>query len=192
MSAGVSGSEGRSDSTVGLARCPLCGYSLVGLPDHHTCPECGFLYERNAVLFSQMRRSWKVLCIASGMMFLAGIIMQPAWYSVPSPWVVVGAIGVVGFGWRLLEPKKFVLVSRKWLRVCGGSEPEQCYPIEAIERATWSRVDGMVEVFAYGGAVLVRIRSTLLWSHRRSKKLAATITQYASEAALATMGSKDT
>ena len=163
-----------------LARCPLCKYSLVGLPNHHMCPECGFAYEREAVLFSQRRWSWTVLCIANGMMFFGGIIVTVL-RGVPSGWLA-GAIGVVGFAWRLLQPKKFVLVSRVWLRLVGGSEPEQRFPMEAIERATWSRLGGLVEVRAHGGAVLVRIPSSLLWSRRRSKRLAATITEYASEA----------
>ena len=27
------------------ALCPNCGYSLVGLPREHTCPECGYKYD---------------------------------------------------------------------------------------------------------------------------------------------------
>ncbi len=192
MSLEASRAQRRLHRTPGLSRCPLCGYSLFGLPDHHKCPECGFGYERDAVLFSQRRWPWAVMCIANGMMLLGGIIIQPGWRGVPSPWVAVGAMGVLGCAWRLRESKKFVLVSKKWLRLIGVSEPEQRYPTEAIACATWSRVDGMVEVLAHGAAVLVRIPSSVLRSHRRSKTLAAIITQYASEAALGKMGSKNT
>src|SRR5438105_4008903 len=31
--------------SLALDRCPDCGYSLMGLPDHGRCPECGHLYE---------------------------------------------------------------------------------------------------------------------------------------------------
>lgn len=185
------GSEGRPCGTAALVRCPLCGYSLVGLADHHKCPECGFMYEREAVLFSQNRRAWKTLCIANAALLLAGIVLLLSRGVASSPVLALGAIGVVGFGWRLRQPKKFVLVSRNWLRVVAGNDPEQRYPTGGIECATWSRLDGMVEVFAHGGAVLVRIPSSVLWSHRRSKMLAASITQYASEAAGASTGSKD-
>jgi ribosomal protein L32 len=37
----------------GFAICPDCGYSLVGLPSHHICPECGQPYDLDAV-----RRNW--------------------------------------------------------------------------------------------------------------------------------------
>lgn len=172
----------QSCSRVDLARCPLCAYSFVGLPDHHTCPECGFVYEREAVMFSQRRRPWKVLCIAHGALLLGAVIVF-VWRGVLSPALALGAVGVVGFGWRLREPKKFILVSRRWLRLLRVSEAEQRYPMEAIERATWNRLDGMVDVLGRSGAVVVRIPSSVLWSHRRSKTLASTITRYASEAA---------
>lgn len=34
--------------------CPRCAYSLVGLPDEHTCPECGIEYS-----VESLRAQWK-------------------------------------------------------------------------------------------------------------------------------------
>ncbi|MBI3835820.1 MAG: hypothetical protein HY287_15955 [Planctomycetes bacterium] len=31
------------------ASCPRCQYDLTGLPEIHTCPECGFDYDSNAI-----------------------------------------------------------------------------------------------------------------------------------------------
>ena len=137
------------------------------------------MYERDAVLFSQRRGAWQVLFVASAVMLLAGLILLVRAGTL-SVWLA-GVIGVVGFGWRLLEPKTCVLVSKTSVRLLRGREPEQHYPMAAIARATWSRVDGMVEVFAYDGRVLVRIPPTLLGSHKRSRALAATISRYAGE-----------
>ena len=33
-----------------LNRCPLCNYSLRGLPDRHACPECGFSYDKQMIV----------------------------------------------------------------------------------------------------------------------------------------------
>lgn len=30
--------------------CPQCGFDLSGLPDEHRCPECGFGYQREAIV----------------------------------------------------------------------------------------------------------------------------------------------
>lgn len=33
-----------------IRACPSCEYDLAGLPDEHTCPECGFEYDPDAVV----------------------------------------------------------------------------------------------------------------------------------------------
>lgn len=37
------------DNDLRVVVCPACGYSLVGLPDEGTCPECGRPYDQSAI-----------------------------------------------------------------------------------------------------------------------------------------------
>lgn len=39
-----------------LQQCPVCEYSLEGLPDRHRCPECGFAYDRRMQVIRQSSR----------------------------------------------------------------------------------------------------------------------------------------
>lgn len=48
-----------------IQHCPLCGYEIRGLPEAHTCPECGFEYDEHSVAFTVLPRfsvSDGVLC----------------------------------------------------------------------------------------------------------------------------------
>lgn len=164
-----------------LTRCPSCAYQLAGLPDHHRCPECGFPYELDTVVFPQLRWPWIAVCLGNGVLFLAGILIL-LWRAQVNIALVGGAVGLAGTAWRVLQAKRFVLVSGTSLRVVTQNEPERRFEIESIVGATWSRVDGAVEVHTHDGATLVRIPKSVLWSHRRSRELAATIGRFAEAA----------
>lgn len=74
--------------------CPQCDYDLTGLPDEHTCPECGFVYDthatsikltarkefRNGLIFGSVYLVWFVLFRSSStfrmpVWFLIGIVI---------------------------------------------------------------------------------------------------------------------
>jgi hypothetical protein len=165
----------------------LCKYNLSGLPDDHKCPECGFPYEHASLLFSQRRWGWIALCIANAILFLGGVMIF-LWRGELNVALAGGAVAFVGIAWRLHKPKRFILVSSRSLRLVAETGAEQRYPMEEIDRATWVRRDGNVEVRRCGGGVLVRIPKSVLWSHRRSKELAATITRYAAQSACERIG----
>ena len=46
--------RGRCDWRETRPVCTRCGYSLVGLPEKHECPECGEAYER-----AELARTWR-------------------------------------------------------------------------------------------------------------------------------------
>jgi hypothetical protein len=39
-----------------ITHCPICRYSLEGLPDKHRCPECGFEYDKRGIQFDPRDR----------------------------------------------------------------------------------------------------------------------------------------
>lgn len=73
-------------TAVTLSKCPGCQYSLSGLPDVESCPECGLVLAaaRDGLKFRSLvvddapgvpsDRMWKVLWIALGVCGLIGIV----------------------------------------------------------------------------------------------------------------------
>lgn len=49
--------------------CPICDYNLVGLPDEHTCPECGLEYDENTLVIEK-HSSKAVVTIVAALMAL--------------------------------------------------------------------------------------------------------------------------
>jgi len=167
------------DSILGV--CPVCRYSLVGLPRKHNCPECGFLYDKRACLFTRSNGAMIVYGVVSVVFVLIGMLLW--WGGLPRVgaglFVTAGLPGVVATLWRLRCRNNFVLVSLDNVRVIASREEEVVVPMRMVDSARWSSTSGGVEVLSHDGAVLTTIPPSLLQSARRSKKLAITISVFA-------------
>ena len=104
-----------------LNRCPICRYSLRGLPVEHKCPECGFEYDQETSVFYPR---WKPRFI-----FLVVCVV-----TVIALWTYVGSIGVYGtvgmvitllstyYIWHLRNEKNPYVRRRIWKNIKEGKK----------------------------------------------------------------------
>jgi len=161
-----------------ISTCPICSYSLSGLPDEHKCPECGFEYERDMFFIEQERLAWRLLAIANAAIFIALLV---AWWLGRSGFVAVAmfAVLLVGSLVRCAAPRRGFVVSRRELQFVRNGRLDQGFPMANIRGAEYSWITGEVAVTAHDGTVPLRIPRGFIWSTKRAKSLAAAINGYA-------------
>lgn len=123
-----------------LGKCPVCRYSLQGLPAAHRCPECGFAYDENTTVWRPLkpRAIFWGLGSFGGCSFLAAQIIRGAGSFAPLllvAWIGLGlylswrcysiymrgqflAVGPDGLHYRLQTMKTCFLA---WDRIAGIS-----------------------------------------------------------------------
>lgn len=160
--------------------CPGCKYSLRGLPERHTCPECAFRYDREASLAARPRLGLLVYRAVSACILMVGVALW--WYFGlrlgPALLSSIGLQGVAVSQWRLRGRNPFVLVSREELRIFGKDGQEHTVRMDRVNDVEWSRIDGGVTVKAFDGQHLAVIPPGLLGSSQQSRALAEVIKQY--------------
>ncbi len=155
--------------------CPMCKYCLAGLPDEHTCPECGFAYERDSEVIQASVPTW-LLFTCSGVVLAIGTTI----------WIwrnrllvfLLGAYSLVEALWHWGRPGNMVLVSRRSIRIFRYGRDEESHDMALVGSAKWSWVTGRVTIQREDGGVLARIPSRLLNSNRRAKQLVSVIRKY--------------
>ncbi|MCH7924389.1 MAG: hypothetical protein IIC51_02515 [Planctomycetes bacterium] len=160
--------------------CPVCRYSLTGLPDEHGCPECGFRYERDAVLIEEHRYTWKYfaagvafpICFAAGTWLSSGNFggLFPA--SIPILTLLVVAL------WRARRPKNAGLVVRTSLRIFRRGVVQRQIPLAVIRNAKWSFVTGTIDITGTAGKTIFTVPNRFLQTNRRAKALVSAINEY--------------
>ena len=86
-----------------MDQCPNCDYSLLGLPDTHHCPECGFEYTKDSQVFRQSKK-WAltgVIIIAAFTCEIAVRLLMGGRFLRPGPDVYVSAVALAGSFWML-------------------------------------------------------------------------------------------
>ncbi len=99
-----------------LTQCPVCDYSFEGLPENHFCPECGFAYSAEMMVFplaqlherrgEPTRRFWLVL---------VAVVMTVAFCIPPAiTWITQGSVGTIAILFLPLIPLGVVMY-KLWL-----------------------------------------------------------------------------
>lgn len=111
-----------------LANCPVCNYSLQGLPASHRCPECGFEYDEQTVVFKP-KTPWKTCASLLGSEFFVfyfiGVNAMSTAYRMAGPIASTGIlvffaalpIGTVWWIFRAHRKGRFAAIRRDAIRL---------------------------------------------------------------------------
>ncbi len=61
--------------SAGIGACQRCGYSLLGLPERHVCPECGAEYDLRRPLW-RPRIDWRRVLPMAFLLLLLGLLLD--------------------------------------------------------------------------------------------------------------------
>ncbi len=157
--------------------CPRCRYSLVGLPTHHRCPECGLEIERDAQLFKPSRRSWKlsgvINCLGAAVLGVVAVMRPEAWYLGMCAGSML--LSVVFMWWRAKRQGRAILVSQRTICIVGRDTEPEIFDLSDVGQAKWSFVNGAVTIQRTDGTELTVIRVGFFRSNRIARRLVATI-----------------
>jgi hypothetical protein len=156
------------DERIEKPLCPICRYDLTGHPTLGQCPECGFSFDKRAILVEASRRPWAFLLIANGLTFLAGICIW-RW----SGRITVSLscfLGMFIAWYRYARRRRFVYVSPTEIRVITGKKAK-VFPINQIHRVVWSKITGNLSLDSEAEGIIATIPYGFFQSKRLAQKV---------------------
>ncbi len=167
-----------------LTRCPLCAYSLTGLPDRHACPECGFLYDKRMVVEVGSFLSPVSRILFAGM-FLGCCVSVCVAYFRGNPESMIPALagslgpllGFAGYVWLRRGNNKIIL-SEDCIQVIRKGKPSPVYFWDEIESVERSNVDGFAIVYLRDGNTARLFGERFFGSHRRTREFVGRLRRY--------------
>lgn len=161
--------HGVNGNGIAEVACPICRYSLEGLPQRHRCPECGYYYTKPFAVFRRSVANWQWLALANLATFVAGIVLVLA--EGKFTFLLLTGIGFIAATLRGFAVLRKVIVTPEVVQIVIGSRIKRRVPIESIGECLWSSIDGSVRLLDCAGMEIGVIPRGFLWSHRKSKKL---------------------
>ncbi len=170
-----------------LARCPLCNYSLNGLPDRHNCPECGFSYDKRMEVLTFALRTQVSWLVAWTLVFL-GLAAFTAWTvglaSIPMiMYAMILFYPLYGlYLWRKREQNK-ILLWQDGLQVIRRSRPSPVYSWQDICVAEQSFVGGHAVLHMRDGDKIALFGRKFFGSHGKTGDFVKRVNDLRSESA---------
>ncbi len=162
-----------------LTHCPICNYNLHGLPQCHTCPECGFEYDgRMVVVWQGNRFAWFALFFFGlsglGNLPIGFVIGGRAW------WYTVLSLGMLHAAWRgarslFLQRKNRVVVGPQGVMTVDVGGAVRLYAWAAFARAEYQVAGGGVVLVGETGRPVGVIGYDFLGSTQRVRLAIAVI-----------------
>ncbi len=170
-----------------LIRCPLCNYSLIGLPDRHKCPECGFSYDkRMEVLTLALRKQvfWLVVWTLVYLGQAAFFAYRAGLASIPMiTHAIISFFPLYGFYlWRKQKQDK-ILLWQDGLQVITKSKPGPVYSWQDIRVAEQSLINGHAILKMRNGDRITLFGRKFFGSHNRTGDFVKSINNRLSQSA---------
>lgn len=164
-----------------LKACPRCGYDLTGLPEVHTCPECGLEYDPHCrVMRSDVRRfEYKQLLFGGALLAMIAIVAIA--YGVPhvDAWLLtVIGVGMLASIWRLARGagRSYELtINRRGVQFDHPGLPDRVIAWDEIGEAGYSWVRGRFYLRARDGTMLFTCGRMRLGGAREARRCADAI-----------------
>jgi hypothetical protein len=163
----------------------MCQYDLTGLPEVHTCPECGFEYDPHAQvirLFPQRRIYGHF--VAAGTWMVPILLLRRGAFSQQDAALFLGSIAVVllvtTFYWSRIagSPRRLVL-NRHGVRFDHPSISGEAIPWAGLAKAEFDWVFGKLWLISPQGTTLHEVPYRKLGSTRLSRRCADEINRLA-------------
>jgi hypothetical protein len=160
----------------------MCGYEMRGLPAVHTCPECGFDCDPQAMVFPLSTHAPDIHYIgqSGGLMILCLLASQRRMFDRGSSLAIMVLLAavVVWYATRIVRrtgAPSSLIVNRTGLYYYDAGRVVTAIPWCQIARADWSRVTGALVVVDHLGKALLRTGVARLGSSKNSRRCVADI-----------------
>ena len=158
-----------------LTTCPVCAYSLMGLPDRHACPECGFSYDKRMLVETVNLKKQLSLAIAFSL-FALPMLGLWGWMTYISGvargfgflvFLCFPIGGWYGYFWRRRHNNK-IIVWDAGIQVIRKGKPGPVHSWDGIESVERSSVNGCAIVYLRDGSTARLFGERFFGSHRKT------------------------